>query len=305
MKRKIKKISFVFFSSICLSPIMNAQDLEPRAYVRVPINMNLITAGYSYSKGGVVTDPTLPLQNLEGKISMFSAGFVHSFNLFGLTAQALAAIPYFWINASALYNGQPQTASRSGIGDMRFRISILFLGAPGAKLREFVKQKPKTVLAGSLTILAPTGVYNSNHLINVGSGRWALKPELAFSQPLGNRWLFDLYAGVWFYTNNDAYFPGNALRSQSPVGAFQAHGSYTVKPNLWAAFDVTYYAGGNATINGRLQNARLSNVRYGATIVLPTIKKSSLKLAFSTGAYVLAGTNFTTFSIGWSYLWVR
>ena len=40
-----------------------AQDLEPRAYANIPVGLNFLLAGYTYSRGGVATDPSLPLQN--------------------------------------------------------------------------------------------------------------------------------------------------------------------------------------------------------------------------------------------------
>jgi hypothetical protein len=229
--------------------------------------------------------------------------YAHSFSLLGLTAQALAVLPYASGKASALVSGQSQSRNLSGIGDMRFRISVLLFGAPAVSMREFAKETPKTVLGTSLTIIAPTGQYYSDKLINVGASRWAFKPELALSQPLSKRWLLDLYAGIWFFTTNNSFYPGTTTRSQNPIGTFQGHISYNISTIAWAAFDVTYYGGGSTTQNGMSKNDQISNVRYGVTLSLPTGKRSSLKMAFSDGAYILYGANFYTISVGWAYLW--
>jgi hypothetical protein len=181
-------------------------------------------------------------------------------------------------------------------------MSVLLFGAPAVTMQEFAKEKPKTVLGTSLTIIAPTGQNFPDKLINVGARRWAFKPELALSQPLSKRWLLDLYAGVWFYTTNNSFFPGNTIRTQNPIGTFQGHISYNISTIAWAAFDVTYYGGGSTTQNGVQKNDEISNVRYGGTLSLPTGKRSSLKIAFSDGAYILYGANFFTVSIGWAYL---
>ena len=42
-----------------------AQDLEPRAYVDTPVDMNFLIASYAYSEGGVSTDPSLPIQGAQ------------------------------------------------------------------------------------------------------------------------------------------------------------------------------------------------------------------------------------------------
>jgi len=82
------------------------------------------------------------------------------------------------------------------------------------------------------------------------------------------------------------------------MGAFQAHISYTIKRQMWAAFDATYYVGGRSTTNGVVNDDRQSNARLGATFAFAVGRRQSIKLAASRGAVVRAGANFTTFSIG-------
>jgi len=130
-----------------------------------------------------------------------------------------------------------------------------------------------------------------------------IKPELALSRSLSKRWLLDIYAGLWFYTDNGDFYPAKSLRQQNPVGAFQAHGSYTILPNFWAAVDATYYTGGNVTVNGKSKDNRLSNLRWGLTVAVPSGKHSAFKLSYSSGAYVVTGTNFNTLALAWSHSW--
>ena len=60
-----------------------AQDLDPRAYARFPVDLNYAVAGFSYSHRGVVTDATSVLQNGHAKVETPSLGVGHSFSLFG------------------------------------------------------------------------------------------------------------------------------------------------------------------------------------------------------------------------------
>ena len=304
MKKIIGNIGIILLLTLSIRQVSNAQDLEPRAYARVPINITILSPGFSYSKGNVVTDPAILLKDLNANVETFSLGLAHTFNLFGLSAQALAVLPFSFVNASAQGNGQLQTANRTGTADMRFRLSVLLLGGQAQKLQEFVKNnKPRTILGTSLTIQPPTGQYYPDKLINIGTGRWAFKPEIALSQPLGKQWLLDLYSAVWLFTKNNSFFPGQLLRSQNAIYTIQSHASYNIKPNLWAAFDATYYAGGNSTINGVAKDDQVSNFRLGGTLVLPTGKRSGLRLSLSKGAVVVKGTNFTTIAVGWNYSW--
>lgn len=163
----------------------------------------------------------------------------------------------------------------------------------------------KTILGASLNIVAPTGQFYRDKLINIGTNRWSFFPEVALSQPLGKKWLVDVYSGVWFFTDNSHFYPGNSVRSQKSMGAFQAHVSYNITPVFWVAVNSTYYVGGNSSINGEVKDDRASNSRLGITAVIPTGKLSSIKLSANTGAVVRVGQDFDSFSIGWQKSWLE
>jgi len=280
------------------------QDLDPRAYARVPVNLTLILAGFSYLDGGVVTDVTSPIQDLHATVGTPSIGVGRTFSLFGRTAQAFAALPYSWARATGLVVGEAASTSRSGFSDLRLRFSVLLSGAPAATLKEFSKIPRQLVVGTSLTVIAPIGQYSPERLINLGTNRWAFKPEVALSYPPDERWLLDFYAGVWLFTDNVSFYPGNATRTQDPMVAFQAHVSYSLLPQTWAAFDLTYYAGGLTSVSGMSKADRQNNVRIGGTFLLPVGDRHSVKLSCSTGAVIRIGANFTQLSFGWQTIFM-
>jgi hypothetical protein len=282
----------------------SAQDLDPRGYVNVPVNATFLVTGFALSHGDVVTDPTLPLADINATVETPSIGLAHSFSLFGKTAQAFGVLPYSWAQVSGKVFGDSLDVSRAGLSDMRFRMSVLVRGAPASTPLEFAKAPRRTIVGLSLTVSAPTGQFFSDKLINLGAHRWAFKPELAVSHPLGERWLLDAYAALWMFTDNHSFYPGTSQRAQAPMGAFQTHLSYNFQRQLWAAFDATYYVGGRTTVDGVGNNDRQANVRIGGTLALPVGKRQSIKLAVSRGAIVRFGANFTTVSIGWQTAWI-
>jgi len=298
--RKLVLISLIQ-SAISLSLV--AQDLDPRAYLRLPINANSIIAGYSYSQGGILTDPTLQIEDMEASVNTASLGYAHSFGLFGCSSQIMLAMPYSWADVSGKVTGQQQSVTRSGLSDSRLRLTVLVLGAPATGLAEFMKAPKKTIIGLSMNIGMPTGEFFSDKLINIGTNRWSFKPELAISQPIGKRWFIDIYSGVWLFTSNYSFYPGSSERSQEAMGAFQAHISYNITPRLWVAYNATYYVGGRSSIDGIYNDDRQNNTRIGLTAVIPVGKSNSLKFAASTGAVVRVGQDFTTFSLGWQHSW--
>lgn len=109
-----------------------------------------------------------------------------------------------------------------------------------------MKWQQKILLGVSLKVVAPTGQYDPTKLINWSANRWAFKPDFGYSQRWGH-WVLDGYAGVWFFTSNpeffshNAYFSGTQAQSQNPIGAFEGHLSYDVKPRLWFSLEGNYW----------------------------------------------------------------
>jgi hypothetical protein len=260
--------------------------------------------GFSYSYGGVVLDPTIQIDNIEADIQAFSFGLSQSFDFFGLTSNALIVLPYSWAQVSGDVGQQATRITRSGLADLRLRYSVLLFGGLAGTFEEIKNEPRGTIIGASINVIAPTGQFMSDKLINIGTNRWSFRPELALSKPLSDRFLLDVFAGVWMFTNNNSFYPGENIRSQRPMGAFQAHLSYNINPIFWVAFDATFYAGGTSSINNILNEDRQENTRFGITAVLPTGKFSSLKLAASTGVVVRVGQDFTSISLGWQKTWI-
>ena len=67
----------------------------------------------------------------------------------------------------------------------------------------------------------PLGQYDSDKLVNLGTNRWSVKPELGISKVWGPLTL-EAAAGVTFYTTNDDFF-GGKRREQEPLYSIQGH----------------------------------------------------------------------------------
>jgi hypothetical protein len=91
---------------------------------RFPVGITIAIAGSSFSSGGVLTDPTVQVEHVHADVWTQSIGIAQSFGLFGRTAQALAALPYSSADATGDVAEQTQHISRSGLSDMRLRLSV-------------------------------------------------------------------------------------------------------------------------------------------------------------------------------------
>ncbi len=281
-----------------------AQDLTPRAYVITPVNGNAIIINYAFNNGEVLFDSAIPITGGKGTINSSVFSYYYSGNFFGRSFNVTGSLPYAVGNLSGNYLGQPMALYRSGLLDSVYRFAVNLKGGPAMKAPEFVKWRQKTLIGASIKVVAPTGQYDPARLINQGSNRWAAKPEIGLSQRWG-RWFLDAYAGVWFFGQNTQFFTGKNTLSQTPMGSFETHLSFDVKPRLWFSLDGNYWVGGRTSIDGFLNRGSLqNNSRIGVTASIPIDKHQSVKCSFSDGAYVVYGGDYRVLSVAWQYSWV-
>jgi len=292
---------WLFLSLAAATAACRAQELEPRSYSPNPTGVQFLALAYSRSTGGVLLDPSVPLTDVEARMNAGVVGYGHTFGLFGRSAIASLALPYVWGDVSGAIGEEQREVSRSGLADVRVRLGMNLIGGPALSAPEFARRQPKPTLGVSLTAVAPSGQYDPQKLINIGSNRWSLKPELGLSYPYGH-WYFEGYAGVWLFTENEEFF-GGSPRKQDSITSLQAHVVYTFRPQLWLAFDANYYRGGATTTNGVRDADLQSNTRVGLTVSLPAGTKQSVKLSWSNGVATRLGSDFSTLGVTWQYTW--
>jgi len=280
-----------------------AQELAPRAYWPAPRGTKLVSVGYGYSTGNIVTDASLPI-DIEAETNSLSLGYLQFFSLAGRTASWNIEVPSVATSLEAIVNGRRVARSVSGFADLRLRLAVNIIGAPSMTAPEFqaFRKNPRGVLGASLRIQTPTGDYNPNRVANIGTSRWAAKPELGYIQPLGNRWILEAALGVWLYGDNDDFL-GRRLE-QDPLYSGEIHLIHQLRAGLWASLDLNAYSGGRTTVESIGQTRKLENSRIGATFAFPFKRHHALKLAFSTGLTIDSGGDYDSVLVGYSYAWL-
>jgi hypothetical protein len=279
----------------------SAQELEPRLFSPAPTGMNIVLGAFGYSFGNILLDPAVPVEDLDARLVILTAGYVRTLNVFGASAKIDAIVPVAGGDWKGKLEGQDTTRSATGLGDPRVRFSVLFKGAPALSPKEFASYKPGTIFGGGLQVWVPLGQYDPDRLLNLGSNRWVFRPQLGVSQNL-SRWVLEAAAAAWFYTNNTDFFGGDTL-SQNPIAALQGHVTYQFDPGFWAAADVGYGRGGRTSVNGEEKDTEISNWRLGVTFAFPISNHDSIKFAFITGLRAGKGGDYNTILGAYQYRW--
>ena len=286
--------------ALLTAPLSCAQDLIPRAYLVTPSGSNAVTFSYSWNDGRILFDPTVPIDDAKGRFQTSVLSYYHSFSLWGRSSNVVVSLPYATGDFEGSVDGVRAEAYRSGLADIRIRVATNLYGGPAMGLGEFLKWSEKLLVGFSFTAVVPSGQNDPVRLINIGTHRWAFKPEVGVTRRF-RRWVFEGYGGVWLYTANPTFYPGNAKRTQRPILATEFHAGYYLKPRLWASLDANFWAFGRSSINGIDKQDRQADSRLGGTISIPFRRRQSFKFSYSRGAYTRVGGNFQTLSAAWQY----
>lgn len=82
----MKRTFFGIFLFALLWAIHNpaaAQELEPRNLTNLPKGINFFSAGYAYASGNTLLDPSLPLEDFNGRFNSIIVAYVRSVNFWG------------------------------------------------------------------------------------------------------------------------------------------------------------------------------------------------------------------------------
>jgi len=281
--------------------LAHAGEIEPRSFSNAPVGINFLIAGYAHSEGGLSTVASSPIEDAQLKMNTEVLAYARTLDVWGKSGKFDVILPHSNLSGTAMVAGHPVGRYISGLNDPLFRFSTNFYGAPALSLQDFSKYQQDLIIGGSIQISAPLGQYDSDKLVNLGSNRWFMKPNLGISKELGPLTL-ELSAGVFLFTDNDDYFKGSTLE-QDPLYTTQLHTTYNFGRGVWAAVSGTYDYGGRTTVNSIRKDDAQSNSRVGATLALPVNRNNSIKLYASSGVATRIGNDYDLVGAAWQYRW--
>jgi len=278
-----------------------AQVLEPRTYANTAIGVNLIGVAAGFSRGNVLLDPALPIENLDGDVEYGAVQYLRSFGLLDRSAKVNVLVPFTRGDWQGTLEGDPARRTASGFGDARVTLEWNFVGAPAMTAEELGNYQQKTIVGVSLRLIVPTGDYDNTKLINLGSNRWSYRLEIGASHALGP-WSIEGIAGVWSFGNNDEFANGDYLQ-QDELWVVKTHLVYSFRPGFWIGAGLGYGNGGRTTINGVPRDNRQENWRIGAKLAYPIGRQHGVSLTIGSGFNQGAGSDFDTIAVGYRFAW--
>src|SRR5215813_3780845 len=248
---------------------------DPRTYENTPVGTNQLELGYTYVHANASLDASLVVAGAKLHLNQGIIDYTRYFGLLRHLMWVEAGVPVAGLSGSI--GGTNIQGSTTGAGDSSYSFGMLLKGGPALSSEQFEHYQPTTTVGLSLTMTAPTGSYQQNKILNLGSDRWSFKPELAWSHPFGReqKWECDAYANVSFYTDNRSYHGKEILR-QDPLPGIEGHLSYSFTNNIWASLDTRYSFRGATTVGGVAQDNAQQNFILGTEMNISLNPKNSL-----------------------------
>ena len=301
----VSRIVFAFLFTT-IAPMFGtvlAQELAPRAYWPTPNGTNVLVVAYQKTTGDIVTDPSLPLTGVDSDIDYLQLSYLRTFSLAGRTATMQLSAPYSQGRTEGLVEGEFRRRDTSGLGDARLRLAYNINGAPSMDAAGFqaLRDAPQTIVGASVLIQAPTGDYEADKVINIGTNRWSVKPAIGVIWPLRPTWLFEFEVGAWFFGDNDNFLGDK--RKQDPILSTELHLVKRIRRGFWASLDANFYVGGRTSVGDSEQANLQRNARVGATVVFPFEHGHALRSSVSRGVVTESGGDFKMFTLSYLYAW--
>ena len=279
-----------------------AQFTEAHSYDNAPVGVNEVELAYAYAHSNASLDTSLVVAGAKFNLNQGTITYTRYLGFLHHVSWLEASVPLAGLGGSV--SGTNIHSSATGAGDSSYAVTALLKGGPALSVAQFEEYKPTTTVGVSFTVTAPTGAYNANKLLNLGTDRWSFKPEIALSQPFGpeEKWQCDLYAHAYFFTDNTSYHGVEVLRQQ-PLPGLEGHVSYFFVHNAWASIDTLYSFRGETVVNGVKQNDAQKNFALGSEVNVSLNRQNSLVFQFAKALVHHNGPSITGFAVKYTYSW--
>ena len=279
-----------------------AQFTDPHAYDNSPVGINQLELSYAYVHANASIDTSLIVGGARLNLNEGAIDYTRYFGWVRRLMWVEARVPVADLSGSV--SGTNIHGSTTGAGDSSYSLGVLVKGGPALNVAQFENYKPVTILGLNLTITAPTGSYAPDKIVNLGSDRWAFRPEFAVSHPFGpeQRWQIDTYANVDFYTDNTSY-KGKQILRQQPLPGLEGHISYSFTDSFWASLDTRYSFRGTTFVNDITQDNAQQNFILGSELNISLNPRNSLVFVFAKALVHHNGPAEVGFSMKYDYTW--
>lgn len=272
----------IFGSSIALA----GSGDGPRSFPLLPKGMNLLTVYALAQDGDVLLDPgqRIPDGKIDADIGIVQ--YTRTFSLQDHLAAAFVAVPYARIEGSVPLSSGTVAASDTGLGGIILGGIIGLVGSPALSGKDFATHKPGFQLGLVGKAFLPTGSYDSDRVISVGSNRLAGQLVLPITYSFGSSMAdpslttFEILPSITAFKDNTDPSGGASKTGQKPLFSLEAHVTRNLSRTTWVSFGGLYNYGGETSTDGTWNNDRRESLALGSSISFAVTSSTSVKVSY-------------------------
>ncbi|MEZ5996747.1 MAG: transporter [Hyphomonadaceae bacterium] len=253
MKRTLAMVGAAAAALVIAAPPAYAELDGARIYWPLPKNTNIVGGFYVNGEANAsFSNFTNITPNVDISSDVYMLTYTRIQPLFGRSIMWTGILPAATINTGSVLPLPTDDTFVNGFGDITLGGTVNLFGAPEMMAYEWLRSDVGFVMWAGANVTAPTGAYDSDQTLNVGSNQWKVRLSLPMVQSFG-RWragerttLEVMPAVTLFGDNDDA--PGGGSIEQDPMYSVEAHITRDMTRDAYISLDYTWLSGGEETL---------------------------------------------------------
>jgi hypothetical protein len=275
--------------SVCYAGIGDG----PRAYLPPPVNSNVFSFyGMDISGNSVIfTDVVNP--NLTVDTSLGVMQYTRTMDLFDRYTSLTIVQPFGEVTSTVDFDLGPNNgisfdseSKSSGLGDSQLLLTFGLYNLPPLTVEEYRSFKPELAFGGLVRLTLPSGEYDANSQVNMGTNRYSLQLGMPITYAIGTSFVdphlttFDLLPSLTLFGDNDDLSNGDSS-GQDILYKLEGHITHNFNAGLWGSLDAIYTYGGETDIDSVNQGNNQRSLGVGVTAGINFSKKLGLKASYA------------------------
>jgi hypothetical protein len=273
--KPVAKLSLVILTILAtgaLSAPQAAAQVPARFYWKTLSGANAVPVIVNSISGN--TNPFDPahaaVPDAEVDATLLLSGYARTFTWFDRSAMWAVLLPMGRLSGEITAPGTTSKQSAAGFGDPMLELDLNLVGPKAQKnIPDVLRYQPGFTIDLLADLAVPIGEYDNSQSLNIGQNRWYGRvgaPILVQLGPWvpGRRTTLEFLPALWLFGPNDDYVVGKTLKTD-PMFQVDAHATRDLAEHLWTSFDLSWYTGGKASLDG-VSGEKLDNLGLGFTL---------------------------------------
>lgn len=263
----MKKLLLIPIFALYLSTVY-AQIDGARTYWAMPKNLNILSAHkISANVNASVNNLSFVTPQVTASNNLYLLTYTRSQPIFGRTFYSTLFLPAgditTTINADIQGPGAiSNTMYQHGLGDLIWSNTVNLVGAPGLMIKDFLRHENPTLVYFQTAVTFPTGQYNGDELLNLGSNQYKFKVGLPMVQRIGpwvdgKKTTLEVFPSYTFITKNDD-LQGQEVE-QEGMFIVESHLTRDITKAAFLSLDYSLILGGSSDFKNKETGALISS----------------------------------------------